>query len=76
MMYVGSLLKYYHQFSLEFVWDELPMDEGYAYIAVAMQLDSWNQFNGLKPDGKTYLESAIDDLMKVARKAWNLKDAD
>lgn len=71
-MYVGQLLKYYSQFSLDFIWDALPMAEGYAYLAVATQLDGWSQFNGIKVEGKSYLEKAVDDLMIQAKKAWNL----
>lgn len=71
-MYVGQLLKFYTQFSREYVWDEMPMDEGYCWLAVAIQNDGWSQFSGLKPDGKTYLESAVDKLMEQAREVWKL----
>jgi hypothetical protein len=67
------LLKYYSQFSLDFVWDELPMGEGYAYLTVAIGLDGWAQFSGLKPEGETYLEQETNQLMEQAKKLWQLK---
>lgn len=72
-MYLGQLLKFYDQFTLEYVWDELPMDEGYCWLAVAIENDGWSQFSGLRPEGKTYLEVAVDKLMDEARKTWQLK---
>ena len=63
MTYVGSIQKYRPQYSRDFVWDELPMDEGYVEITVAISLDGFAQFCGLKPDGKTYLEVEVERLM-------------
>lgn len=47
------------------------MDEGYAYLAVALSLDGWAQFNGIKPDeGETYVEKETKRLVEIAKKSW------
>ncbi len=56
-MYVAQYRKYYPADKRKFVWDKLPMEEGYAMIAAAMQLDGWLQFSGVKIDG--YIASEI-----------------
>ena len=64
MEYVGKLLKYYPQFSLEFINYELNMDLGWALIGYATEQDSWLQFAGIKRISKGPIAQEVDKLEK------------
>lgn len=49
------------------------MDQGYAYLTVAIGGDGWLQFNGVKSSGKNYVAQEVDSLMQIAKEAWALK---
>jgi hypothetical protein len=61
------LLKYYSGFTRKEVWEEIPMDEGYAYLAAAILNDGWLQFGGIKIDGKGYVGQEAEKLIKIAK---------
>lgn len=63
LVYVHRLLNKYPSFTADYVWLELPMEEGWAYFSVAMELDPWMQFKGEKRAGKGYIARAADKLM-------------
>ncbi len=59
------MLKYYPQYNWDEVVDEIPMQRGWAMIAVATKLDGWNQFCGLKlKKGSDYLSQEVQVLVK------------
>lgn len=47
--------------------DDLPMDQGWAFIAYSVQNDGWLQFNGVKRASDGYIKQEIERLIKVAR---------
>lgn len=61
-MYVGQYRKYYPSETRQQVWEEISMEEGYAMIAVAMSLDGWLAFSGVKVEG--FIKSEVEKLMK------------
>ena len=67
--YVCRLLKTYHSFTLEFVWDELAMDEGWCYWNFAYQDDPMHKFSGVKA-AKNYMRQEVDKLVEEAKRAW------
>lgn len=46
------------------------MDEGYAYLTVAIESDGWLQFNGVKVSGKNYIAQETERLVKFAKESW------
>ena len=68
LVYVHRLLNKYPSFTVDFVWFELPMEEGWAYYSVALELDPWLQFSGAKRKGKGYIARAADKLMAELKK--------
>ncbi len=74
-MYEGMLLKYYHQFSLEFIRYELPVAQGFAYIAIGMELDGWLQFSGKERTSKAYIAKEIDKKLELVKNdpRWKAK---
>jgi len=68
--YVCRLAKTYPSFSLDFVWDELPMAQGWAYYAWSIEADGWLNFSGIKRASAGYLKQESDKLIEQAHKAW------
>ncbi len=66
MHYNARLLKYYHQFSEDYVLDELSMARGWAYLAAALENDGWLAFSQVKRDGKGYVAEEVSRLMQAA----------
>lgn len=70
---MGRLLRTFGGFpALEYVLDELPMDQGWAFFSWSMENDGWLQFGGVRRDGPGYLGQAIAPLMAVAKEAYKL----
>ena len=67
--YVAALVKYYPSFTLEYVMDELPMEEGWCWWTYAILNDPVNKFSGAKVvDG--YVKQMADELFEQAKTAW------
>jgi hypothetical protein len=58
------LLRYYPQFTREYIEDALPLDEGWALLAVATENDGWLQFSGLKRTIPGYMAQEIATILK------------
>lgn len=58
-------MKSYPSFTYQFVMDELPMDQGWAFYNWAIENDGWLQFGGLKRGGKGYIAQQADRLMEM-----------
>jgi len=46
-----------------YVWDQLPMEEGWALHAWAMENDGWLGFNNVQRGSQGYVAQEIDRLM-------------
>ena len=57
-MYVGQLMLWY-KFGLDYVLYELPMAQGYALRAVAMENDGWLQFAGVKKASEGFIRQEV-----------------
>jgi hypothetical protein len=68
--YVGRLLHYYPSFTRQFVWDELPMVEGWAYFAFAYLDDPAHKFAGVKCNGG-YVKQESERLIALAKEYWS-----
>lgn len=55
---------------LAFIWDDLTMDEGWAYHAWLMDNDAWLQFGGVSRSSKGYISQEIEKLMGQAKKQY------
>lgn len=62
--YVCRYRKYYGADSWDYIWSELPMQEGYAYIAGAMSMDGWLQFSGVGIADGGFIRGEVDRIMK------------
>ena len=65
-------MRYYPQFSKEFVENELWLMQGFAYLADAIEHDGWLNFVGVTRVGKGYIAMEIEDLMSQAEYLWNV----
>lgn len=54
---------------LDFILNEMPMDQGWAFYSWSMENDGWLQFCGVRRDGKGYMGQQAEHLMELARKA-------
>lgn len=63
-------MRYYPQFSQEYVENELPMIQGWAFLADAMEHDGWLAFAGLERVSKGYVAVEIEKLMAQAEHLW------
>ena len=68
--YVCRLLKTYPSFNREFVWDELPMIEGWAYFSWAYENDAMNQLGGVSRTSPSYIKQESEKLISQALAAW------
>ncbi len=59
---MGRLLKTYHQFSLEYIENELPMSFGWALVNYAIENDGFLQFCGITRIGEGYIKQEITKL--------------
>lgn len=67
--YVCRLVKVYPTFTREFVWDELPMIEGWIWHSFAFSDDPAHKFAGISAEhGYVYAET--QKLIKQAKDAW------
>lgn len=71
--YVCRLARSFPSFTLDFIWDELPMNQGWAYVAWATENDAMNQFGGVKALSPTYMRQESDKLIKQAKDFWENK---
>ena len=62
--YVARLCRSYH-WSKEYVLFDLPMSEGWALMAMAIEQDGWMQFSGVKRSVKGYLGQEIDERVRL-----------
>lgn len=67
--YVARLLHWYPSFTRTFVWDELPLVEGWAYYTAAYLDDPMHKFGGMRPKG-SYIKQESEKLIKEAHDAW------
>lgn len=63
-------MKYYPQFTWDYVMDELPMLKGWALVAVAMSNSEWLQFSGLRLKGKGYIGKEAESLVEMAKQSF------
>ena len=61
--YVCQYRKYFPADSWEFVWSELPICEGYAYIAGAQVFDGWIQLGESVMDGGGYIGGEVNRIL-------------
>jgi len=64
---VARLAKNYASFTLDFILYDLPMDQGWAFYAWAIENDGWLRFNSVNRSGKGYVAQEIDRLMEIAK---------
>jgi hypothetical protein len=57
-------LRTYHQFSLEYIENDLSMAFGWALVAHAIENNGWLQFCGLKRVGLGYIGQEIEKLKR------------
>lgn len=50
--------------------DDLPMDQGWAFYAWAVENDGWLQFSGMKRDGDGYVMQGARKLTEQAMKQY------
>jgi hypothetical protein len=55
---------------MNFILDELPMDQGWAFISWTVENDGWLQFSGIAREGKGYVGQQADIRVKEALEAW------
>ncbi len=67
--YVARLLHYYPSFTYQFVWDELPFVEGWAYHTFAYLDDPAHKFSGVKLESG-YIKQEADKLIAEAKIIW------
>ena len=67
--YVGRLLKTYPSFGWQFVWDELPMIQGWAMYAWSLENDFLVQW-GNKRASRGYVAIEVEKLIAQAKEAW------
>ncbi len=48
---------------LEYVMNDLPMDQGFAYISWLLENDGWLQFSGLKRKGDGYVKRRVKEFL-------------
>lgn len=53
--YICRLIRAFPHFTLGFVIEELPMDEGWVFYGWSVENDGWLAFAGLKRDGDGYI---------------------
>lgn len=65
-MYVGQLLRWYGGGAATYDWilHELPMVQGYALRAVAMETDGWMQFAGVKRSSEGFIVQEVKSRLK------------
>ena len=68
--YIGRLLRTFPSFGWQFVWDELPMEQGWAMYAWSMENDGWLQFAGMKRATSGYIAREVDKLIAEAKAVW------
>jgi len=54
-------MRYYPQFSREYVEDYLPLDQGWAFLAAAIESDSWLV---VKRVGPGYVGQEMENILK------------
>lgn len=59
---MGRLLLNYHQFSLEYIENELPMAMGWFLVSYSVENNGWLQFCGLKRLDDGYIKQEVDKL--------------
>jgi len=58
-------MKYYPQFKIEEIEEELPMIKGRALINLAMNRDGWLNFSGLQCLCGGYVKAEMDKLVEA-----------
>lgn len=51
---------------LDYILHDLPMIQGWAFLAAATEQDAWLQFAGIKRTSKGYIKQEIDKLVAQA----------
>jgi hypothetical protein len=64
------LLRYYQQFTKDYVENELPMIQGWAFLADAMENDGWLNFCGLTRVGDGYVKQETRKLIDQVKHLW------
>ena len=67
--YACRLLHSYPSFTPEYVWNELPMIQGWVYVAWAIENNGWLGFCGVKRNGAGFIKQYADALYKQAKDA-------
>ncbi len=62
--YITTILKYYPQFNLEWIEDDLNLAFGWILINKSLESDGWLNFCGFQRTSPSYIEQEIDCLMK------------
>ncbi|MDE2097607.1 MAG: hypothetical protein KGL39_10200 [Patescibacteria group bacterium] len=68
--YTTRLVATYPSFTRDFVLYELPMIEGFAWLAAAIEMNGWLGFCGIKRSGKGYVGIESERLYQEALTAW------
>lgn len=64
MSYLCQYKKYHQGSSWREIWCQLPIAEGYCYIAGAMAIDGFLQFSGVSISDGAYIKQEVDKIMK------------
>jgi hypothetical protein len=64
LAYVCQYRKYFPNDSWEYIWSELPMCEGFCYIAGAECYDGWVQFGESEMVGGGYVGDEVRRMTK------------
>jgi len=59
--YVCRYRKYYPGDGWDYIWFDLPMAQGYCYIAGAMSMDGWLQFSGIGIADGGYVRGELEN---------------
>lgn len=57
---------------MNFILDELPMNQGWALYSWCLENDGWLQFGGMKREGKGYIGQGTEPLIRQAKEAFKL----
>jgi len=55
---------------MDYIQDEVPMDQGWAFYAFSMENDGWLQFAGVKRSGLGYVGQEREKLIKQAQEYY------
>lgn len=72
--YLCRLVSFYPSFTRRFVLDELPMIEGWAWYAFAMENNAMNQLGGIEKTSPGYVRQEKERLIAQAHEFWAALD--